>query len=138
MLIVKGDTAESASRAHSHTHKHTLHIKQRHTKKEGLKLSLFMRLQCNTLSLAAQGRQLADPCAKQIRIAYHHLFLQGLFLPHFIFSLSNCFLFFHYFFCLCFLCVCVAVLGCFLCFLRDRIVIATAALPVGLVAPCYV
>lgn len=56
-----------------------------------------MRLRHNTLSLTAQGRKPADPCTKQIRIAYHLLFLPGLFLAHF-FSLFYIFIFFNFFF----------------------------------------
>lgn len=70
-----------------------------------MKLSLFMRLQCNTLSLAAQGRQLADPCTKQIRIASHHLFLRGLFLPSFSLFQTVFFSFIIFFFAFVF-CVC--------------------------------
>lgn len=92
VIIVKGVAADSASLAHKHTRTSRNVASDKKKKRTSLKLSLFMRLQCNTLSLTAQGRKLAK-CAKQIRIAYHLLFLPGLLLPHFFSFLSRSFVF---------------------------------------------
>ena len=92
----------TSSLTHTHAHRHT-HLYSYNVasgkKKTSLKLSLFMRLQYDTLAPTAQGRKLTDPCAKQIVIVYDLLFLPRLFLPHLfsllqiLFLLLFCFIF---------------------------------------------